>query len=68
MYITLKRAKLLAETTPGILFFVSAATSCSSGWASGVPVPIDDVVKHAEVAEIRDYVLNIYPFFPEEKE
>ena len=64
--ITLKRAKLLSESNPDILFFLGAATSGSSGWSMGVPVKIESVVEWAKVAEAEDYVLNIYPFFPEE--
>lgn len=67
MSITLKRAKLLAESNPDILFFLSAETSGSSGWCTTVPVPIGDVIKRSEEAGFGDYVLSISPIFKDRR-
>ena len=66
MSITLKRAKLLAETNPDIKFFMGAQTSGSSGFS--MMGSIDDVIRHSKWAEDEDYVLYISPLFPDEME
>ena len=68
MSITLKRAKLLAETMPDVRFFIDVQTSASSGWGGMYPLPIEVVIEHAKDAEKRGYVLLISPFFSHEME
>ena len=66
MNVTLKRAKLLAEFNPDVLFFISGQTSASNVWNCMYPLTIEVVIECARDAKERDYILNIDPYFPNE--